>query len=236
MERNCLRAMYPVLGISRNPINCMEQSALWKANSFSGSQENHDMGTEFGTSLPFFTGRCHWSLFWARWIQSIYSHPISIRFILILFSHLLLALSVGLFCSVFPISAMQAFFFFLFFPVHLILPDLVNLIIFDGEYKSWNSSLCSFLQPPITSFLLGLFPSTPFSGTFSVCVLSLVRGTKFYAQVNAEDQPNSSIQSHNLILSSFLREFNFNVSLYFQGIWTLPHFQRFCYLFYAVIL
>jgi hypothetical protein len=42
------------------------------------------------------------------------------------------ALSAGLFCSVFPISALQAF----FFSVHLILPDLVNLITFDGEYKS----------------------------------------------------------------------------------------------------
>ena len=133
MERNCLRATYPVLGISRNPINCMEQSACWKASSFSGSQENHDVGTEFRTSLPFFTGRCHWSLFWARWIQSISSHPISIRSILKLFSHLHLALSVGLFFSVFPISALQAS---PPPPVHL--PDLVNLIIFDGEYKSWN--------------------------------------------------------------------------------------------------
>ena len=108
MERNCLRAMYPVLGISRNPINCMEQSASWKADSFSGSQENHDMGTEFGTLLPFFTGRCHRSLFWARWIQSISSHPISIRSILKFFSHLHLGPSDGLFCSVFPISALQA--------------------------------------------------------------------------------------------------------------------------------
>jgi hypothetical protein len=36
---------------------------------------------------------------------------------------------------------------------------LVNLITFDGEYKSWNSSLCSFLHPPIASFLLGLHVS-----------------------------------------------------------------------------
>ena len=116
MERNCLRAMYPVLGISRNPINCMEESASWKANSFSVSQGNHDIGTEFGISLLFFTGRCQWSLFWARWIQSISSYPISITPILTLFSHLRLALSTGLFCSVFPISALQAFFSLFFRP------------------------------------------------------------------------------------------------------------------------
>jgi hypothetical protein len=32
---------------------------------------------------------------------------------------------------------------------------LVILIIIWEEYKLWNSSLCSFLQPPITSSLLG---------------------------------------------------------------------------------
>jgi len=37
---------------------------------------------------------------------------------------------------------------------HLILLDLITLITSSGAYKLWNS-LCSVLQPPFTSYLLG---------------------------------------------------------------------------------
>jgi hypothetical protein len=39
------------------------------------------------------------------------------------------------------------------------------------EYKLWNSSLCSFLQPPVTSSLFGpnILVNTLFSNTLSLC-------------------------------------------------------------------
>jgi hypothetical protein len=54
---------------------------------------------------------------------------------------------------------------------------LIILIILEEECKLWSPSLCTFLQPPVTSSLFGpnILLSTLFSNTLSLCSSLKVR-------------------------------------------------------------
>jgi hypothetical protein len=66
----------------------------------------------------------------------------------------------------FPISLMRAT-----WSANLILLDLVSLIISGEQFKQWSPSLCSFIQPSVTSSLVGpnILLSTLFSNTLNLC-------------------------------------------------------------------
>jgi hypothetical protein len=98
--------------------------------------------------------------------RSIPSHPISLRYILIFSTHLRFGLPSGLFPSGFPTNILYAssspHSCYMLYPSH---PPRLG-----EEYKLWSSSLYSFLQPPVTSFLFGLniLLSTLFSNILSL--------------------------------------------------------------------
>jgi len=96
----------------------------------------------------------HRTLSWPIWIQSTSSYPISLGYILILFSHLCLGLMSGLLTTNFLIFCIN----FSCLPCKHCLPhtfDSMTLITYSEGYKLWFSSLCSFFHLPVTSSLLG---------------------------------------------------------------------------------
>jgi hypothetical protein len=94
--------------------------------------------------ITVFTRAIHLSLFWASSIYSIPPYAISLRSILILFTHLRLGLPSDLFISCFPTSILYASLVISMraaCPTSFILLKLIILNILAEEYKLCSSSL-----------------------------------------------------------------------------------------------
>jgi hypothetical protein len=116
-----------------------------------------------------FTRAIQWSLYWTNLIQSIPSHIISGRSILIFFTYLRLGLLTGIFPSGLPANNICAF--ILSWSARPIPFDLIFVITLGEGYKSQSSSLCNFLRPCVTLYPLGpnILLSTLFSNALRLC-------------------------------------------------------------------
>jgi hypothetical protein len=121
----------------------------------------------------------HWSLFWARTIQSTLLEFIFLSFILILSHHLPLGVPRVLFLSGTSIAIfwISHVYHACYIPVCYHAPNFITLRIPGEQWKSRSSCLCSFSHPPLVSSLVHTLLSALCYPTQSIFVLPLLLET-----------------------------------------------------------
>jgi hypothetical protein len=100
-----------------------------------------------GSFITVFSKVCHRILLWVRWIKPKLSHSVSLRSILILFSHLRrLCLRSNKFPSVlstFVCNSCRCYAHYMCWPFHMF-ASITLIIFYRCEYELWSSKLCIF--------------------------------------------------------------------------------------------
>jgi hypothetical protein len=162
----------------------MELSPSWETVSCAAIQEHPR--SFWNTKVHWFIRAHHWSLSWTRSIQSIPPHPISLKCILILSTHLHLSLSFWL-SHQYPICIpLHSHSCYMFCPSHSPWLDHSN-------WRSVQVMKLIIMQFSSTSNLLSLhissiqiFSSATYSETLPVYVPPLVSETMFHTHIEPE--------------------------------------------------